>query len=73
MKLNSEGDLPNFRQLPTSYFEPLWICVGLPSTEMLLYSPFNQYEDMNVDSEDESTGIENEGQNFKILNAGKAT
>lgn len=70
----AEGDLPSFRQQPsaTAYFEPLWICINLPNAEMMLYSPYNQYESMKCDSEEEPADIEDDHQNFLILNAGKS-
>lgn len=39
---------------------------------MMFFSPYNQYEDMNVESEDEAADYENEVQFFKILNAGNS-
>lgn len=68
----TEGDLPNFRLQPSSHFEPLWICIDLHNSEMMMYSPYSQYEAMNCESEDEPADPEQDDrQNFLILHAGQ--
>ncbi len=69
-RLTTEGEPPNFRRQPSSYFEPLWMCIDLPNEEMIYYSPYNQYEAMSVECGDNAVP-DADGQNIMILNPGK--